>query len=480
MSKGKIIGFGLPGIAFLAVLFRGIFGLIMLLGLALVALVVVSLVVSLISIAIAFLPIPKVPISYNLRNLQMRWKTTLVTGLAFTLVIFILTVMLAFVQGMYRLTQESGQPGNVMILSDGANDEAFSYLPPGLSVYALPRDLQQMVQTDDHGKHMAVMEVYVIANQELDNPMPGGRRRRFVQVRGVDNALMAAKIHGIELDKGTWFSQTGVREIDKASGGKESVLEVVLGDGVARTFGQDKGQGPVGPGEIIKLGPRRWYVVGVMKASGSAFGSEVWSKDEFVARYFGRMKDSGIAYNSVVARVKDAALAEAATALLKKERTQESIVAFTEAEYYSKLSSTNQQFLAAIIVIAIIMAFGGILGIMNTMFAAISQRSKDIGVLRLLGFSRWQILVSFLFESVLIAFVGGLIGCALGFLTDGWTATSIVSSGAGGGGKSVVLKLVVNGTIIGAGLGFAFLMGAVGGLVPSWFSMRLKPLESLR
>jgi ABC-type antimicrobial peptide transport system permease subunit len=481
MTRNRIIGYGLLGIVFLAVLFRGIFGLIMLLGMALAVLVVVSLAVSLISLAVAFLPIPKVPITYNFRNLQMRWKTTLVTGLAFTLVIFILTVMLAFVQGMYRLTQESGQPGNVMVLSDGANDEAFSNLPPGLSVYQLPRDLQEMIQKDEQGKHMAVMEVYVIANQELENANSGGRRRRFVQVRGVDNPLMAARIHGIELDKGTWFSKTGVREIDKESGGKESVLEVVLGDGVARTFGQDKGQGPIGPGEVIKLGPRRWYVVGVMKPSGSAFGSEVWAKDQFVAESFGRMKEGGMVYNTAVVRIKDPALAEAAAALLKKERSQDlAIVAFTEADYYSKLSSTNQQFLGAVIVIAIIMAFGGILGIMNTMFAAISQRSKDIGVLRLLGFSRWQILVSFLFESVLIAFVGGLIGCALGFLTDGWTATSIVSSGAGGGGKSVVLKLVVNGTIIGAGLGFAFLMGAVGGLVPSWFSMRLKPLESLR
>ena len=68
-----------------------------------------------------------------------------------------------------------------MILSDGANDEAFSYLPPNMSVYALPRNLQEMIQKDEQGEYMAVMEVYVIANQELDHPMAGGRKRRFVQ-----------------------------------------------------------------------------------------------------------------------------------------------------------------------------------------------------------------------------------------------------------------------------------------------------------
>jgi ABC-type lipoprotein release transport system permease subunit len=480
MSTGKIIGFSVLGIVFLAILLRGILGLFMVLGFALALLVVVSLGCSFIALAVAVLPVAKVPISYNLRNLQVRWKTTLVTGLAFTLVIFILTVMLAFVQAMFRLTEESGQPGNVMVLSDGANDEVMSYLPPNLSVEELPSSLRKLIEKDEQGKYLKVKEVYVIANQEIENAGAGGRRRRFVQVRGVDDPSMAAKIHAIELDKGAWFSKSGAREIDKGSGGKESVIEVVLGDGVAKTFGEDKGQGPIGPGEIIKLGPRHWYVVGVMKASGSAFGSEVWARDQHVAQYFGRMKDGAVSYNSVVVRVKDPAMAEAAAAFLKKDRTVESIVAFTEKQYYAQLSGTNQQFLMAIIIIAIIMAFGGILGIMNTMFAAISQRSKDIGVLRLLGFSRWQILLSFLLESVVIAFIGGMVGCALGLLANGWTATSIVSSGAGGGGKSVVLRLVVNGAIIGAGLAFSFLMGAVGGLVPSWFSMRLKPLESLR
>src|SRR5262249_52687114 len=113
-----------------------------------------------------------------------------------------------------------------------------------------------------------------------------------------------------------------------------------------------------------------------------------------------------------------------------------------EIVYYSKLSETNKQFLFAIAFVTIIMAIGGVFGVMNTMFAAISQRTKDIGVMRILGFARWQVLVSFFLETLVIALVGGLIGCALGYLCDGWTATSIISSGQGGG-KTVVLKLVV-------------------------------------
>src|SRR5262249_32811086 len=116
---------------------------------------------------------------------------------------------------------------------------------------------------------------------------------------------------------------------------------------------------------------------------------------------------------------------------------------------------------------------------MNTMFAAISARTRDIGVLRILGFARWQILMSFFLESLFIALIGGALGCALGYLCDGWEASSIVSSGSGGG-KSVLLKLVVDANIVAAGMLFTLLMGGIGGLLPALSAMQLRPLEALR
>jgi ABC-type lipoprotein release transport system permease subunit len=473
-SWRKPVLVGLGGLALVMVFWKGVLGLFMLVGALLAAVVVVSLLASVAAVVVALLPVPKVPVRYNLRNLQVRWRTTAVTALAFTLVIALLTVMLAFVQGMYRLTEESGQPANIIVLSDGATDEAFSNLPGNVSVMLLPADFQEMVERDADGKHWAVKEVYIIVTHMLPNPQPGGRQRRFVQMRGVDDPIMAAKIHGIELEKGgTWFSSSGVRPI--APGSKETAYEVVIGDGVAKAFGADKGEAAVGPGEVLEMGGRKWYVVGVMKPSASTFGSEIWAKDTYIAENFGRVNS----YSSYVVRVKDAKLASTAVELVKKHRAEQAFQAYTEPEYYSKLSETNQQFLVAVIFIGIIMAFGGVLGVMNTMFAAISQRSKDIGVLRLLGFTRWQVLFSFLLESVVISFLGGLLGCAIGYLADGWTATSIVQS-SGGGGKSVVLKLAVDPFTLGVALLFTLVMGAVGGLIPSLFSMRLRPLESLR
>jgi ABC-type lipoprotein release transport system permease subunit len=471
---------GALGLLALGAAWDGFFGVLIILGVALALLVAISLLAALTSIVVVFLPVARVPVRYNLRNLQARWKSTLVTGLAFTLVVGLLTVMLAFVQGMDRLTEGSGQPGNIVVLSQGAVDESFSDLPPGVSVFHLPRHIQEQIRREKGdngkpGKFWSVKEIYAVANQELPPSETGEERERLLQIRGVDDPLLAGKVHGLELEKGAWFSPSGVNP-------RTGHYEIVLGDGIARVLGADRGGGPLGPGDSITLGPRQWYVAGVMKPSSSVFGSEIWARDEQVARYFGNVKEGAISYTSLVVRVKDPALVRRAAEQIKKATTQGTFEAFPEVEYYAKQSQTSQQFLGAIVVVAVVMAFGGVLGIMNTMFAAISQRTRDIGVLRLLGFTRWQILRSFLLESVVIALLGGLLGCGLGALAHGWTATSIVSSEAAGeaNGKIVVFKLVVDGSILAASMLFTLVMGAVGGLIPAAVSMRLRPLESLR
>jgi ABC-type lipoprotein release transport system permease subunit len=460
----------------LAAFFLGLLGVALVLGAAVALLVILSLLASGIAIVCAVLPIARVPLRYNLRNLQVRWKSTLATALAFTLVIALVTVMLAFVNGMQQLAEASGQPGNIVVLSQGAVDEAFSNLPPGISVFHWPKEIQDQLRRDkgDSGnpaQFWSVKEVYVVANQELSPAEEGTERERFLQIRGVDDPLVAAKVHDIELEQGTWFSPRGINP-------QTGHYEIVLGHGIARVLGADQGGEPLGPGDSMTIGPRRWYVTGVMKPTSSVFSSEVWARDELVARYFGNVKDGGVSYTSFVVRVKDSARVQQAARQIKKVTVQGDLEAFPEREYYARQTQTSEQYLGASLILAAMMACGGILGIMNTMFAAISQRTRDIGVLRLQGFTRWQILRSLLLESLVIAFLGGLLGCALGALADGWSATSVVSSD--GNSKTVVLKLVIDGRIIGASLLLTLVMGAVGGLIPAAASMRLRPLESLR
>jgi putative ABC transport system permease protein len=413
----------------------------------------------------------KVPVRYNLRNLVVRWPITVLTVLAFTIVVGLLIVMLAFVNGMYKLTGSSGQPGNVIVLSDGATDELFSNLGFRDSADV---ERQPGVLRDETGEPLCSRETYIVVNQPIAGAKKGERQRRFLQLRGIDEPARSGRVHDLPLHPGgTWFSPAGVQEIDAPTGTVQAI-QTVLGEGIAREFGKDRGREPLAPGDTFELGPRLWVVVGVMRSSGSTFDSEVWAKRQVVGPMFGKEN-----YTALVLRTgspKDArTLAEDLTKNFKKAALQASV----ETDYYEKLSETNKQFLFSIMVVAAIMAVGGIFGVMNTMFAAISARTRDIGVLRILGFARWQILMSFFLESLLIALIGGALGCALGSLADGWEASSIVSSGSGGG-KSVLLKLVVDANTLAAGMLFTLLMGGVGGLLPAFSAMRLRPLEALR
>ena len=473
----------------------GILTIFGLLALAMAIVILVALAVSVAAVVYRVIPGPNVPLSYNFRNMMVRWKNTVVTSVAFVVVIGLLVTMIAFVAGMYRLTQSSGRPGNVMVLQDGATDESFSNLPPGAEVELLPSDVRDLILRNDKGTYLATKEVYVIVNQPIPNAPSTGKQRRFVQMRGMHDGAVALAVHGVTIQDGRLFSQEGIQAVKASANQKynetavtalggvaaaaaapdDRAFEVVLGAGIAKELGHDRPGGPIECGEILLIGGRKWVVVGIMSSANSSFASEVWCRATVLQEMFGRRNS----YSSYVVATPNVAAARRVAKELKDFK-QVALEALPETEYFAKLSATNQQFLWMVIVVTVIMAIGGMLGVMNTMFAAISQRTKDIGVMRLLGYSRWQILVSFLIESLVIAFAGGILGCAVGYLSDGLTATSIVSGGQGGGGKSVILRLVVDWTTIGYGLLVTLIMGAVGGLVPALTAMRLKPLESLR
>lgn len=424
--------------------------------------------------------VSKVPLSYNLMNLVVRWRTASLTAAAFILVVGLLIVMLAFVNGMYVLTTTSGQPGNVIILADGATDEQFSSLAmadvgdienqPGIRVL--------------NGKPMVSRETYIVVNQPIENPPPGRQKRRFLQVRGVDDPVMSAAVHGLKLDEGGgWFSAAGVGVVPGTGDESQPAVQVILGAGIARELGMDrwpearaKAKNPnrLDVGDTFRFNDRDWVVAGVFQSSGSSYDSEVWAKQSLVGPLFGKEN-----YSSLVLRTENAVAAEKLRNYFLNEYTKAKLAPIVETKYFEELSQTNVQFLVAIIIVAVFTAVGGIFGVMNTMYAAINQRIKDIGVLRLLGYKRWQILVSFLLESLVMALIGGFLGCLLGLLADGWTATSVVSSGQGGG-KFVVLKLTVDLAVLSSGMLLALFMGFIGGLIPSLSAMRLTALEALR
>jgi putative ABC transport system permease protein len=433
----------------------------------------------------------QIPVQYLIRNLTVRWRTTAMTALAFVLVIGLLTVMMAFVNGMDKLTRSSGQPGNVMLLADGATDESFS----NLAILDIGDIENQPGILRENDRPLCSRETYLVVNQPLQNPVPGHPRSRFTQVRGLDDAEMGGRVHGLKLyPGGAWISSAGVREATPSKGGADShdgkgapsgaaLIEAVVGEGVARVLAADKARGSsdspardrLDVGDTFPLGGRTWVVVGVLQSAGSTFDSEIWTKRAIVGPMFGKESCT-----SVVVRTAGAKDARKLKDFFNSQYKKAALSAQVETEYFESLTGTNRQFLFAIGFVTVVMAIGGVMGVMNTMFAAVSNRVKDIGVLRLMGYSRLQVMLAFLLESLLIALVGGALGCALGYLADGWTASSIVSSATGGGGKFVVLRLTVDLQTLLLGLLLALGMGGFGGAIPALSAVRLKPLDALR
>jgi ABC-type lipoprotein release transport system permease subunit len=413
---------------------------------------------------LAALPVlGRVPLSYNLRNLLVRWRTTALTALAFTLVVGLLMVMLAFVNGMNQLSTGSGQPGNVVVLSEGANDEMNSNI--SFNDAGEIGTLREIVR-DPHGQPLCSREVYIGISQPVegkDGPRPG---RRIMQFRGIEDPVIAARVRGVELlPGGVWFSEAGVQAVPgKGAGGTTlQAIEAVVGQDLAREWGMSLG-------DVFDGGARQWVVAGIMKSTGAAFGSEIWAERQLVAQTFGKTN----ALTTLVLRTRDAASASQFADFLSHDFKRVALNTQTEKEYYTKLAQVNDRLLGAAYLVAMVIAVGGVFGVMNTMFAAIANRAKDIGVLRILGFRRWQILVSFLSESLLLALAGGLLGCALGLLVHGRGASSFMQ------GRSVAFTMTVDGNMLAVGLLFALGMGGLGGLMPSLSAMRVRPLEALR
>jgi ABC-type antimicrobial peptide transport system permease subunit len=307
----------------------------------------------------------------------------------------------------------------------------------------------------------------------------GSNRRRFVQIRGIEDPLIAAEVHRLSLfPGGQWFNEAGVEELPAIGKEKksETAVQAVIGEGLAWEMGPDVQKERLEVGDVFELGPKKYKVVGILMSAGTTFNSEVWAKRSYIGELYGKPNTISV----IVLRTPSAAEASRLAKELPESYQKAFLTTQTETEYYSKLQGITTRFKVAIILLTVFMAIGGIFGLMNTMFAVISQRIKDIGVLRILGYARWQILASFLLESLGIALLGGLVGCALGALSHGFSATSIVGSGQGGFGKTVIFRLVVDASTLGIGLLLTLFMGFLGGLLPSLNAMRLKPLESLR
>jgi ABC-type antimicrobial peptide transport system permease subunit len=383
------------------------------------------------------------PFSYNLRNLQVRKTTTILTALGIALTVSVLLGILAMVAGLKSALSSTGHPLNLIVLRKNSTSELISQIArEALSSIRFKDGIQKFPD----GEPMVSGEIVTVINL----PQEGNSEGSNVSLRGVSKVGIQMRSE-ITIATGRWF-QPGQREVVVGKAVTSRYLNVALGDS-------------------IRFGRGDWKIVGIMDAQKSAFDSEVWGDLNQIATDFNRNE---VLSSALVRATDPTALQALANSMSDDQRLY--LEGKTEVDYYAQQTDSARpvQFLG--VFVAVIMAIGSCFAAMNTMYAAVARRSKEIGTLRVLGFSRVSILVSFVVESLLLSLLGGLLGLLFVLPLNGLEA---------GIGNNVTFSQTgfdfkITPAIIVWGIVFASVMGVLGGFLPARMASKADILNALR
>lgn len=387
----------------------------------------------------------KVPLKYILRSLGTRKLTTTLTMIGVTLVVFVFVAVLMMARGLQHALIQTGSDDNVILLRKSATAEISSII--AIDQAAIVEALPEVAKTPD-GKALASHEIVVIINlQYVDKPGVAN-----VTVRGVSPQAFLIRPQ-VKLDSGRMFS-FGSREI-------------IVGSSVTNRFKNAL------LGEKLKFGGDEWTIVGTFDGGGSAFDSEIWGDVQQLAQAFGRQG----AYSSITARLTQRDQFKAFAGELDKDNRLQTLEVKREKQFYEEQSELMATFIRVLgIAVTVIFSLGAMIGAMITMYAAVANRTKEIGTMRALGFRRRSILVAFLLESVALSLIGGAAGIVLASILQ-FFSVSMINFGTF---TELAFSFALSpGIVIGA-LGFALLMGLLGGFLPAARASRMSILSALR
>ena len=380
---------------------------------------------------------------YNLRSMIVRKGTAAMTAMGIAMVVAVFVMTLAIAQGFLSTLVASGSPQNAIVLRKGSTAETTSAV--SRAQVPIIETLPQIMRGRD-GRPLASPELVVI----IALPSQTDNQPANVPVRGVGQ--QAFEIHeALKLVEGRRFTP-GAREIN--------VGRLAVGRFKGLTLGSD-----------VKFGSSAWRVVGVFTADDAAFESEVWGDGDLMMPAFQRH-----GYQSVTVRLSDPSAFDAFSAALAADPRLD-LQPQGERNYYAAQAQTVTTVIRVFgVFVTLILSIGATFGAMNTMYAAVAYRTREIGTLRALGFSRSRIVAAFLAESVALALVGGVLGCLLALPVHGLsTGTTNFASFS-----EVAFKFRVTPTLLAGGVVFSALMGAIGGLLPALRAARIPVARALR
>lgn len=385
-----------------------------------------------------------IPIVYNLLSLKERWTSTLVAvlGIAGTVLVFV--GMLSLARGFEATLVASGSPGNAIVRRAGATSEMDSAI--SIENVRLIENAPG-VERDAKGPLLSA-EVVVIAAFPLKSTGTDAN----VQVRGVSPRALEVR-EGVRMAAGRFL--------------RPGVAELVVGRNAATAY-----EG-FGLGSRVRFGGGEWTVVGVFDAGGSAFDSEVWCDTDVLNQVYQRPR--GV-FQSVTAHLVSAGdFKTFADALAADPRL--TVQAEREVDYWSKQSQALTTLITVLgTLVALVMGVGAVFAALNTMYAAVAERAREIATLRALGFGAGSVILSFVLESLCISFVGGVIGCLVALPINGRTTGTMNFQTF----SHLAFAFRITPGLLAEGLLFALLMGLAGGVPPAVRAARQRVSVALR
>jgi putative ABC transport system permease protein len=383
-----------------------------------------------------------IPILYSVRNLRVRWRLTIATAMGVALVVAVFIMVMALARGLKATYVSTGDQRNLLVLRKGSTAESNSQL--SREEISRIRYLDGILR-DETGDPMLSAEIIVLMNLgRID-----GSGYANVLVRGMKKIGLALRPQ-VCLIEGRMF--------------EPGLHECVVSRRIADRFMNCR------VGQAFQSGSTTWRVVGIFEAAKTAYESEIWIDADEARALFHRDF-----YGSVLLRAAGPAASAALVQRLESDRIL-TVRALPETEYYREQTQMAGpiQFMGGFL--SVIMSIGAAFSAMNTMYAAVGARTREIGTLRVLGFKRREIYISFLIESVLLALLGGCFGCLFSLPLNG------VATGTIGWNTfaEIAFEFRITGELLIRGMIFALVMGILGGLLPARMAARKSVLEALR
>jgi len=387
-----------------------------------------------------------IPIKYNLRNLVARKTSTGMTAFVIGLVVAVFLCVLALVQGVTRTLTVTASTRNVIAMRVGSQAEMQSVITRDQAdqIRALPG-----VERSPDGRPYVSAELITL----ISLPREDGKTSSNVQVRGLEPIGIEMR-PTVRIADGRIF-RTGTNE-------------AIVSRNLSRRYQSMR------LGDTLKSGSYRWVIVGFFDASGSAYESEIWTD----ARDLQQQTKRNI-FSSVFVRTADAGAASRYIETVKGDQRLK-LEGKTERKYYDEQMITGDPIKALAFIVGLFTAIGASFGAMNTMYAQVSARTREIGTLRAIGFSRRSILLSFVLESLMLCLAGGFLGVLFTQLVFSTFLTKPTGTMNFRTFSEVLFNFRMTPPLIAGGLVFSLAMGLLGGFFPAARAARLKIINALR